>query len=197
MLLAETTHRRPTRVPDLDRAERAARELIAALGMELDEEARRRTPRRMVQALADVLTPAEFELTTFAHDSGHSSLVLVRSIPLRALCEHHLLPFVGVAHVGYVPDSRLAGLSKLARVVDAVCSRPQVQERLTQHVADQLEDALAPRGVAVMVEAEHMCMTLRGVRSAGADTLTTAYRGVLADDPRQHLEFVQAATRRA
>ena len=197
MLLAEPTHPRLRSVPDLERAEHAARELISALGLELDDEARQRTPRRMVQALAEILTPDEFALTTFDNDSGHTSLVLVRSIPVRALCEHHLLPFVGVAHVGYVPGARIAGLSKLARVVDSVCSRPQVQERITQQVADRLEQALSPLGVGVMVEAEHMCMSLRGVRAVGADTVTTAYRGVLAEDPRQHLEFVQAATRRA
>lgn len=182
-------------VRDLDRAARAAAEMIEALGIELDDEGVARTPHRLVGALAEILTPEPFAFTTFANDAEHSGLVLARSIPVRALCEHHLLPFVGVAHVGYVPGVRISGLSKLARLVQDSCStRPQVQERITQDVADRLEAVLDPQGVAVVIEAEHLCMTVRGVRAPGADTYTSTYRGVLADDPRLHDEFVRAVT---
>ena len=122
----------------------------------------------MAAAYAEMLTPAPFDLTTFPNDEGYDELVLARSIPVHSVCEHHLLPFVGVAHVGYLPGERILGLSKLARVVELFARRPQVQERLTTQVADWLQDHLAPRGVGVVIEAEHLCMTLRGVRADGA-----------------------------
>jgi GTP cyclohydrolase IA len=160
-------------------AEEAAEAFLTALGVPLDTESRRRTPHRMARAYAEMLTPPPFEPTTFPNDEGYDELVLARSIPVRSLCEHHALPFVGVAHVGYIPGERILGLSKLARVVEMFARRPQVQERLTQQVADWLQTHLAPRGVGVVVEAEHLCMTMRGVRKPGSKTITSAVRGQL------------------
>src|SRR6185295_16324489 len=140
-------------------------------------------------AYADLLTPREFAPTTFPNDEGYDELVLAREIPIRSVCEHHLLPFVGVAHVGYLPGERILGLSKLARVVELFARRPQVQERLTQQVADWLQDQLAPRGVGVVVVAEHLCMTVRGVRAAGASTVTSALHGQLRSDAASRAEF--------
>jgi GTP cyclohydrolase I len=170
-------------------AEEAAEAFLTALGVPLDTESRRRTPHRMARAYAEMLTPPPFEPTTFPNDEGYDELVLARSIPVRSLCEHHALPFVGVAHVGYIPGERILGLSKLARVVEMFSRRPQVQERLTQQVADWLQTHLAPRGVGVVVEAEHLCMTMRGVRATGTSTVTSAVHGLLRDDARSRSEF--------
>jgi GTP cyclohydrolase I len=148
----------------------------------------------MARAYAEMLTPPPFEPTTFPNDEGYDELVLARSIPVRSLCEHHALPFVGVAHVGYLPGDRILGLSKLARVVEMFARRPQVQERLTQQVADWLQTHLAPRGVGVVVEAEHLCMTMRGVRATGTSTVTSAVHGLLRDDARSRAEFFALAT---
>ena len=148
------------------------------------------TPRRLVDAYAELLTVPDFDLTTFDNSSGYDELVLVRDIPLRSLCEHHLLPFTGVAHVGYLPAGRILGLSKLARTVEFFARRVQTQERLTGQVADHLCDRLAPRGVGVVIEAEHSCMSLRGARAEGARTLTTVLRGHLRDDPASRAEFL-------
>jgi GTP cyclohydrolase I len=148
----------------------------------------------MARAYAEMLTPPPFEPTTFPNDEGYDELVLARSIPVRSLCEHHALPFVGVAHVGYLPGDRILGLSKLARVVEKFARRPQVQERLTQQVADWLQTHLAPRGVGVVVEAEHLCMTMRGVRATGTSTVTSAVHGLLRDDARSRVEFFALAT---
>jgi GTP cyclohydrolase I len=169
---------------DLPAAERAAADLLHALGIETDTESLRGTPGRMVRAYAELFSAHEFDLTTFPNDEGYDELVLARSIPLRAVCEHHLLPFIGVAHVGYLPGERILGLSKLAREVSHFAARPQVQERLTTQVASWLEDQLAPCGVGVVIEAEHTCMTLRGVQARGTTTVTSALRGVLRDDPQ-------------
>jgi GTP cyclohydrolase I len=175
---------------DLDAAERAAADFLRALGLRLDSESLRDTPRRMAQAYAELLTPREFNVTTFPNDEGYDELVLVRDIPIKSVCEHHLLPFVGVAHVGYLPGERIVGLSKLARVVELFAHGPQVQERLTKQVADWLETQLRPRGVGVVIEAEHLCMTLRGVQATGTRTLTSTLLGTLREDPRSRAEFL-------
>jgi GTP cyclohydrolase I len=181
---------------DRDRAEQAVAELLDALGVDLPAEARRETPRRVAGALAELLTPEPFRATTFPNDGGYDELVVVSDIAFSSLCEHHLLPFVGVAHVAYLPGERIVGLSKLPRVVEHWARRPQVQERLTAQVADWLEDELRPRGVGVVVEATHMCMSLRGVRQPGATTTTSAVRGRLREDPRTRQEFFELIGRR-
>jgi len=175
-------------------AEEAAEAFLTALGVPLDTASRRRTPHRMARAYAEMLTPPSFEPTTFPNDEGYDELVLARSIPVRSVCEHHALPFVGLAHVGYIPGERILGLSKLARVVEMFARRPQVQERLTQQVADWLQTHLAPRGVGVVVEAEHLCMTMRGVRATGTSTVTSAVHGLLRDDARSRAEFFALTT---
>jgi GTP cyclohydrolase I len=179
---------------DLVAAERAAAALLAALGISTDSEAMAATPRRMAAGYAEMLTPRSFDLTTFPNDEGYDELVLARSIPVQSVCEHHLLPFVGVAHVGYLPADRILGLSKLARVVEMFSRRPQVQERLTKQVADWLQTTLSPRGVGVVIEAEHMCMSLRGVRSSGTSTITSTLLGVLRDQPGSRAEFLSLAS---
>ena len=183
--------RRPAR--DLAAAEDAAAAFLAALGVDLDSDSLAETPARMARAYAELLTPREFQLTTFANDEGYDELVLARGIPIRSVCEHHLLPFVGVAHVGYLPGDRILGLSKLARVVELFASGAQVQERLTKQIADWLCLHLQPAGVGVVIEAEHLCMTLRGVQAAGATTVTSALTGTLRDDPRSRTEFFALA----
>jgi GTP cyclohydrolase I len=160
----------------------------------LDAEGTRDTPRRMAEAYAELFEPRPFDLTTFPNEEGYDELVLARSIPMQSVCEHHLLPFVGVAHVGYLPGGRILGLSKLARVVEMFARRPQVQERLTRQVADWLQDHLDPRGVGVVIEAEHMCMSLRGVRAAGTTTLTSALHGLVRDQPATRAEFLALTT---
>jgi GTP cyclohydrolase I len=184
-------HRRPT--PDLRAAERAAAALLTALGVDLDSGSLADTPGRMARAYAELLTPREFRLTTFDNDEGYDELVLARAIPIRSLCEHHLLPFVGVAHVGYLPGERILGLSKLARVVELFAHGPQVQERLTKQIADWLATQLRPKGVGVVIEAEHLCMTLRGVQAVGASTITSTLLGSLRDDPSSRTEFFALA----
>ena len=174
---------------DLDAAERAARELLRALGVNPEGESLAGTPRRMARAYAELFTPRPFDLTTFPNDEGYDELVLSRGIPVRSVCEHHLLPFVGVAHVGYLPGERILGLSKLARVVEHFACRPQVQERLTKQVADWLAEQLRPKGVGVVISAEHSCMTLRGVQAVGSNTVTSTLLGVLRTDARSRAEF--------
>lgn len=188
-LAAVGTSGHPDR-PDLVRAERAAADFLAALGIPLDAEATARTPYRMTRAFAEVLTPRAFRPTTFANIPEHHGIVIGRGLPLRTLCEHHMLPFLGTVDLGYVPDERVLGLSKLARAVEHVAARPQVQERLTEELADWLERHLRPRAVAVVVRAEHTCMTMRGVRARGADTRTSTYRGQLSTDPELRREFL-------
>jgi GTP cyclohydrolase IA len=174
---------------DLARAERAATEMLAALGLPIDSEDMFETPRRLVHAYAEMLTPPEFDSTTFTNSAGYDELVLVSDIQVHSLCEHHLLPFTGIAHIGYLPGERILGLSKLARVLDLFARDLQVQERLTQQVADWLRDNLNPRGVGVVIEAEHLCMSLRGVRARGARTTTSALHGLLREDARSRQEF--------
>ena len=178
---------------DLPAAEQAAAMFLTALGVDLELEGRRDTPRRMAQAYAELFRPRPFQLTTFPNDESYDELVIVRDIPVRSVCEHHMLPFVGVAHLGYLPGARILGLSKLARIVELFSRRPQVQERLTQQVADWLDGNLDPRGVGVVVEAEHLCMTVRGVQAAGTRTTTSALRGQLRDDSSSRAEFFSLA----
>ena len=180
----------PTSEIDLAAAELAAGQFLQALGVELDSESLRGTPARMARAYAELFTPRPFTLTTFPNDEGYDELVIARDIPLRSVCEHHLLPFTGTAYVGYLPGERILGLSKLARVVEHFSRRPQVQERLTKQVADLLYTELRPRGVGVVIEAEHTCMTIRGVQAAGSSTVTSTMLGTLRDDPRSRQEFV-------
>ncbi|MFM9372401.1 GTP cyclohydrolase I FolE [Streptomyces sp. Da 82-17] len=171
---------------DEKRAENAVRELLIAVGEDPDREGLRETPGRVARAYREIFAglwqqPEDVLTTTF--DLGHDEMVLVKDIEVMSSCEHHLVPFVGVAHVGYIPstDGKITGLSKLARLVDVYARRPQVQERLTTQIADSLMQILEPRGVIVVVECEHMCMTMRGVRKPGAKTLTSAVRGQLRD----------------
>ncbi len=175
---------------DLEAAAEAARALLLALGTDLEDAGVADTPRRVAASLAELLTPVPFVATTFPNDQGYDELVLARDIPFHSLCMHHVLPFQGVAHVAYLPGERIIGLSKLARVVESFSRDLQVQERLTLQVADWLEEALEPRGVGVVLEAEHSCMALRGVRKPGSRTVTSALRGCLRDDARTRAEFL-------
>jgi GTP cyclohydrolase I len=177
---------------DLERAELAVAELLDALGADTSHEGLRETPRRVAAAYAELLTPQPFAPTTFPNE-GYDELVMARDIPFHSLCMHHLLPFHGVAHVAYLPGERIIGLSKLARVVDSFARDLQVQERLTTQIAHWLEQTLAPRGVGVVLEAEHMCMTIRGVRKPGARTVTSALLGTLRSDARTREEFLALA----
>jgi len=179
----------PETGPDLEAAESAAADFLTALGISLDSESLRGTPGRMARAYAELFAPRPFDLTTFPNDENYDELVLARAIPVRSVCEHHLLPFVGVAHVGYLPGERILGLSKLARIVEHFACRPQVQERLTKQVADWLCQQLNPKGVGVVIEAEHTCMTLRGVQASGASTVTSTLLGTLRQDARSRQEF--------
>ena len=181
---------------DLDLAEKAAADLLAALGQPLDTPDMAETPRRMAHAYAEMLTAGAFDFTTFANSEGYDELVLVEDIPVRSVCQHHMLPFVGVAHVGYLPAERILGLSKFARVVDHFSHRAQTQERLTMQIAEHLERQLAPRGIGVVIEAEHTCMSLRGVRAVGARTVTSALFGALRDNPSSRAEFLSLTRRR-
>ncbi|GHE92132.1 GTP cyclohydrolase 1 [Amycolatopsis deserti] len=174
---------------DLAAAELHAARFLEALGVSLDSESLRGTPGRMARAYAELFSPRPFDLTTFPNDEGYDELVLARGIPVRSVCEHHLLPFVGVAHVGYLPGERILGLSKLARIVEHFARRPQVQERLTKQVADWLADRVHPKGVGVVIEAEHTCMTLRGVQAVGSSTVTSTLLGTLREDARSRQEF--------
>lgn len=182
---------------DLAAARRAAAEFLMALGVDTDTPSMADTPGRMVAAYAEMLTPRSFDLTTFPNDEGYDELVLARGIPVHSVCEHHMLPFLGVAHVGYLPGKRILGLSKLARVVELFARRPQVQERLTKQVADWLRANLEPRGVGVVIEAEHLCMTVRGVRSGGSTTITSTLLGTLREDARSRAEFLALTARAA
>lgn len=176
--------RAPEDVPDFDheRAEAAVRELLHAIGEDPEREGLLETPARVARAYAELtqgLRQRAEDVLTTTFDLGHEEMVLVRDIELWSMCEHHLVPFTGVAHVGYIPaeTGKITGLSKLARLVDVYSKRPQVQERLTTQVADSLMEILEARGVIVVIEAEHLCMTMRGVKKAGARTITSAVRG--------------------
>ncbi|MDQ6850640.1 MAG: GTP cyclohydrolase I FolE [Actinomycetota bacterium] len=178
---------------DLVRAEKAVRELLIAIGEDPDRDGLQATPRRVARSYAEVFAglhvdPDDVLETTF--DEHHDELVLVKDIALYSTCEHHLVPWHGTAAVGYIPgdDGRITGLSKLARVVDLYARRPQVQERLTSQVADAVMRRLEPRGVIVVIQAEHLCMAMRGVRKPGSLTMTSAVRGIFKSDPRTRAE---------
>jgi len=184
----------PVRIVDASKfdfaaAERAARDLLQAIGADLDAPGLRQTPRRVAAAFAELVTPADVGATVFPNE-GYDELVLVRGITFQSLCMHHLLPFGGEAHVAYLPGDTIIGISKLARVVEAFSRDLQLQERMTVQIADWLEHELAPRGVAVVLSAEHTCMTIRGVRKPGARTVTSAVRGALQEDPRTRQELL-------
>jgi GTP cyclohydrolase I len=174
---------------DINAAERAAAKMLRALGVDLTSESRENTPARMVKAYVELLTPRTFDLTTFPNDEGYEELLIQRDISFVSICEHHALPFTGRATVGYLPGERIVGLSKLARVVEHWSRRPQVQERLTKQISQWLDDRLSPRGVGVVLHAEHTCMTLRGVQAPGTTTVTSSLRGLLLNDDRTRGEF--------
>ena len=178
---------------DLPAAERAVRDLLVALGRDPSSPHLADTPRRVAESFTEMLTPREFDLTTFPNDEHYDELVLARNIPVQSLCEHHMLPFVGVAHVGYLPGERIHGLSKLARVVELFARDLQVQERLTVQVANWLREHLAPKGVGVVIEAEHLCMSMRGVQARGSRTITSSVHGVLRENAASRQEFFMLA----
>jgi GTP cyclohydrolase I len=173
----------------------AARALLLAFGADIESESLQETPRRVADAYAELLTPKPFRATTFDNDEGYDELIVARAIPFHSLCMHHLLPFQGVAHIGYLPGDRIIGLSKLARVVEQFARDLQIQERMTTQIAGWLERELEPRGVGVVLEAEHLCMSLRGVQKLGARTVTSALRGLVRDDARTRQEFLALTTR--
>src|SRR3954453_12442812 len=176
--------------PDLPAAEAAAAAFMTALRIPLEHPDLADTPRRLAHAYAELLAVPEYDFTTFPNDEGYDELVLVQDIPVQSVCEHHLLPFVGVAHVGYLPSARIVGLSKLARTVEHFARPPQTQERLTMQIARQLDERLAPRGVGVVIEAEHSCMTLRGARAHQTRTITSSMLGHLRNEPAARAEFL-------
>ena len=175
---------------DRPRAQAAIRELFEALRVDLSSPDLHDTPRRVAAMYEELLTPKDFNPTTFPNDDGYDELVLSKDIPFTSLCAHHALPFSGVAHVGYLPGERILGLSKLARIVHYYSRSLQVQERLTKQVADWLERKLAQRGVGVVIEAEHMCMTIRGVQAAGSKTVTSTMYGLLRERVATRQEFL-------
>jgi GTP cyclohydrolase I len=186
----------PVPVIDFEAAERAAADFLRAMGMDLADPSLAATPSRMARAYAELLTPPAMTLTTFPNDAGYDELVLACDIPFTSVCEHHLLAFSGTAVVGYLPGPRLLGLSKLARIVEIHSRRPQIQERLTTQIAHWLDDRLKPRGVGVVLRAEHSCMTLRGVRAHGSTTVTSALLGTVRTDERTRNEFLALSERR-
>jgi GTP cyclohydrolase IA len=194
-LAAPSPSRSGRREIDHAAVRRAARELLRALGADVDSESLRDTPRRVADAYAELLTPQPFRATTFPNDDGYDGLIVARAIPFHSLCMHHMLPFHGIAHIGYLPGERIIGLSKLGRVVELFARDLQIQERLTVQVAGWLQDELRPRGVGVVLEAEHLCMSLRGVQKLGAKTVTSALHGAVRDDARTRQEFLALTTR--
>jgi GTP cyclohydrolase I len=180
---------------DLERLERAVREILYAIGEDPDRDGLQRTPQRVAEMYAEICSglhedPSQHLVVTF--EANHDEMVLVRDIPLYSICEHHLAPFHGQAHVAYIPgdDGRITGLSKIARLVDGFAKRPQVQERLTTQIADAIVSVLQPRGAFVMIEAEHLCMSMRGVRKPGSLTLTSAVRGLFKDSAATRAEVM-------
>jgi GTP cyclohydrolase IA len=181
---------------DRGRIEKAVREILEAIGEDPDRDGLLRTPERVAAMYDEVFsgikdTPDRHLAVTF--EAGHDEMVMVKDIPLYSVCEHHLVPFIGKAHVAYIPnaDGRITGLSKLARLVDSLSKRPQVQERLTTQIADEIDQSLQPRGVLVVIEAEHLCMSMRGVRKPGSVTVTSAVRGQFRDSVATRNEALQ------
>lgn len=194
------TRARPSRLFDHDKIRAGVRLLFEGIGMDPDAPEIAQTPERVARMYDEIFAgllvdPADVLDVVF--EEGHDELVLIRDIPFASVCEHHLIPFVGRAHVGYLPNvkGQVTGLSKLARLVDLVAKRPNLQERITTRIADTLERALEPRGVIVVIEAEHYCMTMRGVRKPGSVTVTSAVRGAMRDDPRTRAEAMALALR--
>jgi GTP cyclohydrolase I len=168
---------------DMERIAKAVREILEAIGEDPDRDGLRDTPERVARLYAEICSGIHEQVDTHlavTFEAGHDEMVMVRDIPMQSICEHHLIPFIGKAHVAYIPgeDGRITGISKLARLVDAFARRPQVQENLTVQIADEIDRSLQPRGVMVVIEAEHLCMTMRGVRKPGATTVTSAVRGL-------------------
>jgi GTP cyclohydrolase I len=195
LALAPTVAMRDLRPPiDLPGVQRATRELLLALGRDVDSPGLKDTPRRVADAYVELLTPRPFRATTFPNDDGYDELIVARAIPFHSLCMHHLLPFHGVAHVGYLPSEEIIGLSKLARVVDLFARDLQIQERLTSQIADWLQRELEPNGVGVVLEAEHLCLSLRGLQKPGVQTVTSSLHGAIRDDARTRQEFLALAT---
>jgi GTP cyclohydrolase I len=185
----------PTRRIDHEALQQAVGDLLRALGGDVGTDGLRDTPRRVAEAFTELLTPPAFRATTFPNEDGYEGLIVAQAIPFHSLCMHHLLPFRGLAHVGYLPGERILGLSKLARVVERFARDLQIQERLTVQIADWLQAELQPAGVGVVLEAEHMCMSLRGVQQPGARTVTSALRGAIRDDHQTRQEFLALTTR--
>jgi GTP cyclohydrolase I len=186
---------------DLDRIAKAVREILEAIGEDVDRDGLQETPERVARMYAEICSglhdePAEHLTVTF--ESNHDEMVMVRDIPLYSLCEHHLVPFIGKAHVAYIPgkDGRITGLSKIARLVDGFSRRPQVQETLTVQIADAMEATLEPRGVMVVIEAEHLCMSMRGVQKSGSTTVTSAVRGLFRQNIATREEAMRLITGR-
>ena len=179
--------------PDPAQAAAGAALMLSALGMDVTRESTQHTPERMAMAYRELLAPREFTLTTFANEEGYDGLLIQKDIAFVSLCEHHGLPFTGRATVGYLPGERIVGLSKLARVVEQFSRRFQVQECLTKQIATYLDQHLAPEGVGVVMHAEHMCMTLRGVQAVGTTTVTSSLRGLVLKDDRTRTEFFNLA----
>lgn len=178
---------------DRAKAEAAVRELLLALGEDPDREGLRETPRRVTAAFEETLGGPDVDiakLLSVGFEEGHDEMVILRDVPFFSICEHHLMPFHGIAHVGYVPNGRVVGLSKLARLVDAMARRPQLQERLTAQIADTLMDTIQPQGAAVAVEAEHLCMQMRGIKKPGSRMLTSAMRGSFLEQDETRAEFL-------
>lgn len=178
---------------DLEKARAAVAALLEAMGQDLDREGMAETPRRVAEMYAEIFSGVGVDPATVidvVFEEGHDEMVMVRDIPLYSVCEHHLMPFLGKAHVAYIPneDGRITGLSKLARLVDTFARRPQVQERLTTQIAETLEAALEPQGVLVVIEAEHLCMSMRGVRKPGSTTVTSAVRGLFKESQSTRAE---------
>ena len=178
---------------DHARVQRAARELLLALDADVESAGLKDTPRRVADAYVELLTPHPFRATTFPNDDGYDELIVARAIPFHSLCMHHLLPFHGVAHVGYLPGERIIGLSKLGRIVELFARDLQIQERLTVQIAGWLQRELQPKGVGVVLEAEHLCMSLRGVQKFGSKTVTSALHGLVRDDASTRQEFLALA----
>jgi GTP cyclohydrolase I len=178
---------------DQERIAKAVREILLAIGEDPRRDGVRETPRRVAEMYAELFAGADRDPRddlAVGFEEGHQELVIVRDLPFASLCEHHLLPFFGTAHLGYVPVGRVVGVSKLARALETLSHRPQMQERLTNQIADLLQETLQPTGVAVVLQAEHLCMTIRGVRSPGSRMVTAAHRGCFQDDPQTRAEFL-------
>ena len=181
---------------DLGRVEKAVREILIGIGEDPDRDGLRDTPARVARMYGETCGGLHEDATTHlkvTFDAGHDEMIMVRDIPIYSLCEHHLVPFFGTAHVAYIPDEtgRITGLSKIARLADTLARRPQVQERLTTQIADSIESVLGPRGVLVVIEAEHLCMSMRGIRKPGASTVTSAVRGLFRTDPAARAEAMR------